>query len=66
MIISRRGATAPHAMQRTQRGSMPEPSQRDPARTPPRDPDPLPQTIYRVRVKQGGCALVPIPLRIAP
>jgi hypothetical protein len=28
--------------------------------------DPLTQTIYRVRVKQGGCALVPIPLRIAP
>jgi len=28
--------------------------------------DPLPQTIYRVRVKQGGCALVTIPLRIAP
>ena len=28
--------------------------------------DPLPQTIYRVRVKQGGCALVLIPLRIAP
>jgi hypothetical protein len=28
--------------------------------------DPLPQTIYRVRVKQGGCALVPIPLRISP
>ena len=28
--------------------------------------DPLPQTIYRVRVKQGGCALVPIPLRFSP
>jgi len=28
--------------------------------------DPLPQTIYRVRVKPGGCALVPISLRIAP
>ena len=26
MIISRRGATAPHAMLHTQRGSMPEPS----------------------------------------
>jgi hypothetical protein len=28
--------------------------------------DPLPQTIYRVRTKRGACALVPIPLRIAP
>jgi hypothetical protein len=28
--------------------------------------DPLPQTIYRVRVKRGGCALVTVPLRIAP
>jgi hypothetical protein len=28
--------------------------------------DPLPQTIYRVRVKRGGCALAPIPLRLAP
>jgi hypothetical protein len=28
--------------------------------------DPLPQTIYRVRTKPGECALVPIPLRIAP
>jgi hypothetical protein len=28
--------------------------------------DPLPQTIYRVRAKRGGCALVAIPLRIAP
>jgi hypothetical protein len=28
--------------------------------------DPLPQTIYRVRTKPGGCALIPIPLRIAP
>jgi hypothetical protein len=28
--------------------------------------DPLPQTIYRVRVRQGGCALVPIPLRFSP
>jgi len=28
--------------------------------------DPLPQAIYRVRTKRGGCALVTIPLRIAP
>jgi hypothetical protein len=28
--------------------------------------DPLPQTIYRVRTKRGGCTLVPVPLRIAP
>jgi hypothetical protein len=28
--------------------------------------DPLPQTIYRVRTKPGGCALIPIPLRVAP
>src|SRR5215510_5954103 len=28
--------------------------------------DPLPQTIYRVRTKPGGCAMVPVPLRIAP
>jgi hypothetical protein len=28
--------------------------------------DPLPQTIYRVRAKRGGCALVSVPLRIAP
>lgn len=28
--------------------------------------DPLPQTIYRIRAKRGGCALVTIPLRIAP
>ncbi|MGH9753074.1 MAG: hypothetical protein ACREA2_09840 [Blastocatellia bacterium] len=27
--------------------------------------DPLPQTIYRVRAKRGGCALVSIPLQIA-
>jgi len=28
--------------------------------------DPLPQTIYRVRAKRGGCAMVAVPLRIAP
>jgi hypothetical protein len=28
--------------------------------------DPLPQTIYRVRAKQDGCAMVTIPLRMAP
>jgi hypothetical protein len=28
--------------------------------------DPLPQTIYRVRTKRDGCAMVTIPLRIAP
>jgi hypothetical protein len=28
--------------------------------------DPLPQTIYRVRANPHGCALVSIPLRIAP
>lgn len=28
--------------------------------------DPLPQTIYRVKVKPGSCALVSVPLRIAP
>lgn len=28
--------------------------------------DPLPQTIYRVRANPDGCALVAIPLRIAP
>jgi hypothetical protein len=28
--------------------------------------DPLPQTIYRVRTKRATCALVPIPLWIAP
>ena len=28
--------------------------------------DPLPQTIYRVRTKRGSCALVQIPLRLAP
>jgi hypothetical protein len=28
--------------------------------------DPLPQTIYRVRAKPGVCAMVTIPLRIAP
>jgi hypothetical protein len=28
--------------------------------------DPLPQTIYRVRVKPGSCAMVAVPLRIAP
>jgi hypothetical protein len=28
--------------------------------------DPLPQTIYRVWTKRGGCALVTVLLRIAP
>jgi hypothetical protein len=28
--------------------------------------DPLPQTIYRIRAKRGGCAMVAIPLRFAP
>jgi hypothetical protein len=28
--------------------------------------DPLPQTIYRVRAPRGGCALVTVPLRLAP
>jgi hypothetical protein len=28
--------------------------------------DPLPQTIYRVRVKRDGCGMIAIPLRIAP
>jgi hypothetical protein len=28
--------------------------------------DPLPQTIYRVRAKRDGCAMVTIPLRMAP